>query len=151
MGYFLFESILYSSLPIRMLHPEEWLVVQTQLRVGFLIVFFLLGIATGIENYLLFHSIVGPLYALEKGLKNLAKGELNEEVRIRDTDQLQDLIMAFEEMRKIIRQRLLAQEKTSELMTKELERVLSNVTTENIAEIRQKLKQIREEAEKKAA
>src|ERR1043166_287780 len=82
MGYFLFESILYSSLPIRMLHPEEWLVVRTQLRVGFLIVFFLLGIATGIENYLLFHSIVGPLYALEKGLKNLAKGELNEEVRI---------------------------------------------------------------------
>ncbi len=150
-GYFLFETMLRTSSPIKVLSLEEWLAIRTLLRAGFLVILMLLSIAVGIENYLLFHSIVGPIYALEKGLKKMTDGDWGEEVRIRDTDQLKELILAFEEMRKIVRERLLAQEKTSQILADELEKVLSNVTVENISDIRAKLKQIREQAEKKAA
>ena len=150
-GYFLFETLLKASAPIKVLSPEDWLSIRTILRAGFFVILLLLTIAVGLENYLLFHSIVGPIYALEKGLKKMTDGDWGEEVKIRDTDQLKELILAFEEMRKIVRERLLAQEKTSQILSEELEKVLSNVTVENISEIRAKLKQIREQAEKKAA
>ncbi len=146
-GYFIFETMLKSILVPSTVPPIQWAAIQQGMRAAYTIVILILSISIGIENYLLFHRIVGPLYALERGLKRLAEGRFDDVVHIREHDQLKDLVAAFEEMKAILRQRMSAQEKT----VQELERLMSDVSLENISNVKARLKEIRERSEKKAA
>src|SRR6478736_1953555 len=48
---------------------EQWLSLRGTLRFAFVLGVLVLAVATGIENYLFFHRVVGPLYALEKAFR----------------------------------------------------------------------------------
>lgn len=99
-GYIFVESTLATSNLPSLVSSGEWHALRHNLRWGFFIVFIVLLIAVGIEHLLFFHSIVGPLYALENALKRMIKGELNDPVHIRESDQLKDLVDSFEVLRK---------------------------------------------------
>lgn len=146
-GYLIFETMLKSILVPATATSGQWLEIRQGLRAGYAVVVMVLTIAIGLENYLLFHRIVGPLYALERGLKRVAEGQFNDVVQLRKDDQLKDLVAAFEEMKAILRQRMALHEKTAA----ELERLMADASLENIASVRSRLKEIREQAEKKAA
>lgn len=151
LGYLVMESILKSTLMPFLIAPSQWDSVQQGMRAGYAIILFILTVAIGLENYFMFHRVVGPLYALEKGLKRLAEGHYDDVVRIRDNDHLKELVDSFEEMKAILRQKMLAHEKTAELLTQELNHLLSDSSVQNINRVRDRLKEIRSQSEKKAA
>ncbi len=99
-GYLFVESLLSTSMMSTAMTPDQWLELRGNLRLGFAVLFVVLLCAIGIEHFLFFHSIVGPLYALENALKRMIRGEYNDPVKIRDSDQLKELIDSFEELRK---------------------------------------------------
>jgi signal transduction histidine kinase len=82
------------------MNTADWIALRGTLRLGFSVVFVVLICAIGIEHFLFFHSIVGPLYSIENALKRMLNGEYNDPVKIRDSDQLKDLVGSFEELRK---------------------------------------------------
>jgi len=149
--YLVFESILTSAISRGSLDMSQWIALRESLRLGFGITLLLLLAAIGTENYLFFHSVAGPLYALEKGLRRLAKGDFGDVVQIRETDELGDLIQTFETMKKQIQTRIDLQEKTAQFLSAELDRVLANVSPDNIGALKLKLKEIKDQMEKKAA
>jgi signal transduction histidine kinase len=99
-GYFFLESTLAASLMKHPIAEAEWFELRNSLRLGFFIIYLILMGAIGIEQYLFFHSIIGPLFAVENALKRMLKGEYNDPIRIRDSDQLKELVSSFEDLRK---------------------------------------------------
>jgi len=150
-GYILFESMVSAAIQNGDLGPEEWMAVKSSLRIGFSVVLVFLLAAVGLENFLFFHRIVGPLYALEKGLKRMAEGDFEDAVMVRESDELKDLVASFEEMKAKIFRRITSNEELARKMARELDKIMANISVENIPHLRQKLKEIREQVEKKAA
>ena len=149
--YILFEMQVAAAISNGILDQSTWPVLKSSLRVGFSCTLLLLLCGIGIENYFFFHTIAGPIYALEKGIKRLAHGDFGDVTRIRDTDQLGDVISAFEEMKKQIMLRIDGHEKTAQVLAQELDRLLANTSAENIENLRKRLKEIRMQVENKAA
>lgn len=149
--YTLFERQIGLALMNGSLDVAHWAALRGTFRLGFFFALLILLGMIGIENYLFFHTIAGPIYALEKGLRRLAAGDFNDVTKIRDYDQLGELIESFEHMKKQIAARIETQEKTAHLLARELDRLLTNTSVENIAAMRAKLKELREQVEKKAA
>lgn len=149
--YLLFEHVVSSAVSRQALDLQQWLTLRTETRVGFGIVLLVLLGAVGLENYLFFHTIAGPLYALEKGLRRLAQGDFSNVVRIRETDQLRDLIGAFEDMKAKIASRIEFQETAARTLAAEIDRALADISPRNVESLMKKLKEIREQAERLAA
>lgn len=150
-SYLLFESLISKALLNGPIDHVRWMDLRGSLRLGFSGVFFMVLAAIGIENYLFFHSVAGPLYALERGLRRLSKGQFRDVTRIRETDQLAEVIQAFEEMRVAIQARIEAQEANANVLARELDRLVASASTDNLDAVRSKLKEIRAQVEKKAA
>lgn len=149
--YLLFESQVAHAVSNGALDQASWMLLREKLRIGFSFTLLLLLAGIGIENYFFFHTIAGPIYALEKGLKRLAAGDFGDVTRIRESDQLGELIAAFEDMKKHILQRMENHEKTAHVLAQELDRLLTNTSLENIEQLRHRLKELRTTAENKAA
>ncbi|MFN0117188.1 MAG: hypothetical protein ACKVQC_02695 [Elusimicrobiota bacterium] len=150
-GYFLFESAISKYLLTGPISLQNWGEIKDSLRWGFALTLLILVIGIGIEHYFLFHTIAGPLYALEKGLKRLSDGNFEGTTQIRETDQLSDVIIAFDEMKKSVQSRIEQQEKVAQILSTELNNVILNNTPENIQILREKIKKIQQQVEKKAA
>jgi methyl-accepting chemotaxis protein len=149
--YLLFEHLVTTAVAIGPLDPEKWLELRSATRIGFGFALLLLLAAIGIENYLFFHTIAGPIYALEKGLRRLAEGDFSSVIRIRETDQLRDLIQSFEQMKTAKITRFESQETQARALTAEIDRALADASQKNIEALTRKLKEIRERAENLAA
>lgn len=149
--YMLFETLITRVVQQGTLDPLQWEALKSPLRMGFGVALAILLGAIGLENYLFFHSIAGPLYVLERGLRRLAAGDFHDVTRIRDTDQLRDVILAFQEMRERIAQRVDAQEKAARVLAEEIDRVLANSAGSSPDALLAKLKEIKEQAERLAA
>jgi hypothetical protein len=83
-GYLIFESVLAKHLTHDAITAQNWPALQHQLRLGFLLGLAILLCLIGIESYFFFHSIAGPIYALERGLRRIAQGDFNDVTRIRE-------------------------------------------------------------------
>lgn len=149
--YFLFETLITRVVAQGSLDPLQWVALKAPLRAGFGIALLILLCAVGIENYLFFHSIAGPLFVLERGLRRLSDGHFHDETRIRDTDQLRDVVLAFQAMQKRIAERVVAQETGARALAEELESVLAHADTTPPGELLATLKKIKEQAERLAA
>ncbi|MCG3205467.1 MAG: hypothetical protein KCHDKBKB_02188 [Elusimicrobia bacterium] len=147
--YLLFETQVSRAVASGILDEFSWIQLRSGLRMGFGVTLFLLLAGIGIENYFFFHTIAGPLYSLEKGIKRLASGDFSNMTRIRESDQLGEVIQAFEEMKKQIQLRIESHEKTAQVLVKELDQLLANSTSENVGNLRNRLKDIRILLEKK--
>lgn len=150
-GYFLFENLAAKTLQNLAIPQENWASVRQISRWGFTLILFILMVAVGIENYFLFHKFVGPLHAIENGLKRVATGDLSTAIQIRGSDELNDLVNAFENMRKEMRLRLSTQEKLSESLAADVDRLLANASQNNMNELREQLLKIRKQIQKEAA
>jgi methyl-accepting chemotaxis protein len=149
--YLLFERQVTAALANGALDQATWLMVRMDLRIGFGVALVTILIGVGLENYFFFHSVVGPIYALEKGIKRLTAGDFENEIVTRKHDELAEVVQAFETMKKHIAARLENYEKAAQLLTHELESLLKNASPENIEILRKRLSQIRSNVESKAA
>lgn len=150
-AFIIFESMVSSAMIHHGYSVEEWESLRPLLRMGFLVLLLILLGAIGVESYLLFHRFVGPIFALEKGLKKLAGGDWDHETKIRNGDQLSDLINSFSDMKAEMKARFDAQEKAALLLSKELDRVLKESSKKDIIDLRDQLIEIRNQMGKKAA
>lgn len=149
--YFLFENLVTMAVSASPLDAAQWMELRTAARIGFGVALIVLLGAIGLENYLFFHSIAGPIFALEKGLRRLAEGDFDNVTRVRDTDQLHELITAFEDMKTKLILRIETQEIAARALTAEIDRALKDLSPNNMETLVKKLKEIREQAEKLAA
>jgi methyl-accepting chemotaxis protein len=149
--YFLFEHLVTVAVSQNAMDFQQWLQLRTATRIGFGVALVVLLGAIGIENYLFFHTIAGPIYALEKGLRRLAEGDFTNVIRIRETDQLRDLIAAFEDMKTKLAARIESQEAAVRTFTAEIDRALADASNRNVESLMKKLKEIRDQADRMAA
>ncbi len=149
--YVLFERQVTLALYDGAMDQAAWVIVRGQLRIGFSIALIVILIGVGLENYFFFHTVAGPIFALEKGIRRLAAGDFENITQTRKNDELADVIEAFEEMKKQISSRIESHERTAQLLTQELDRLLSSATHDDVATFKKRLQQIRNNAENKAA
>lgn len=149
--YVVFEAMVENAVISGPLTLEQWIAMREQLRMGFGLTTLILLFAVGFENYLFFHRVVGPIYALEKGLRRLTQGDYHDETHIREYDELKEVIKAFEDMKRQIVSKIELQERTALLLASELDQILVNTSPDNIKHLKTKLKEIREQVERKAA
>ena len=147
----LVEGVVSAALARGGLSEASWTLVRTDIRLGFLVIFVIALALAAIENFLFFHRIAGPLFALERALRQMAGGDFTTPVRIRETDQLADLIKTFEDMRAAMRKQFESQQSNVIHLSSEIERCLDSVSFNNLDSLRKTLQQIRERVEKKAA
>jgi len=103
--YFVFESTLWSSLPLIPLSPAQTATLESSLRLSFLCMLLILLAACGLEGYLYFHRVVGPLFALERELKRIAEGHFDHPARLRTGDELQDIFKTLETAKQSLKDR----------------------------------------------
>ena len=70
------------------------------------VVMVLVSIATIIVTLFVSHKIAGPLYRLKKGMHDLGEGNFSTEIKIRKFDQLKDVVEAFNNMAKSLKEKL---------------------------------------------
>jgi methyl-accepting chemotaxis protein len=149
--YLLFEHLVTLTVQTGAMDLNQWIAVRTDTRIGFGVALVVLLGAIGLENYLFFHTIAGPIFALEKGLRRLAEGDFGNRIQIRETDQLRDLINAFEDMKMKVIARIETQEAAARTLAAEIEKALADASPANLDALMKKLKEIRERAERLAA
>ncbi len=149
--YLLFEHLVTMTVTGGAMDLAQWYELRTATRIGFTIALAVLLGAIGLENYLFFHTIAGPIFALEKGLRRLAEGDFSHVIRLRQTDQLRDLIAAFEDMKTKVVARIETSENAARALAVEIDKALADVSPKNVEALMKKLKEIREQAEKMAA
>jgi methyl-accepting chemotaxis protein len=149
--YLLFESLLDSALSRGPLGQAEWLILKGHFRWGLGIGLVILLAFVGIENFLFFHNVVGPIYALERGIRRLGEGDYSDVTKIREHDEFSDVIRSFEDVKTKLISKLESHQKAALLLANELEQLLAHTSPDNIKIIKEKLKKIRDQVEKKAA
>ena len=149
--YFLFERLVTMTVSTGAMDLNQWMALRMATRTGFAVALAVLLGAIGLENYLFFHTIAGPIFALEKGLRRLAEGDYSNVIHIRETDQLRDLIDAFESMKKTVVARIQTNEEAARTLAAEIDRALVNISPNNVEALMKKLKEIREQADRMAA
>ena len=149
--YFLFEHLITLTVREGAMDVNQWLALRTATRIGFAIALAVLLGAIGLENYLFFHTIAGPIFALEKGLRRLAEGDYTNVIRLRQTDQLRDLVAAFEDMRTKVIARIEMHDSAARTLASEIDKALADISPNNVEALMKKLKEIREQAERLAA
>lgn len=99
-GYYFLESTLSSFLRLQPLSEVEWATLRLSLRWGFFFILLIMVGIVSIEHVLFFHQIVGPIHVLEVAIKRMADGNLEEPVRVRNSDELKELVDAVDDLRK---------------------------------------------------
>jgi methyl-accepting chemotaxis protein len=149
--YVLFEHLVTMTVKQGAMDLQQWVALREATRIGFGVALIVLLGAIGLENYLFFHTIAGPIFALEKGLRRLAEGDFGNRIQIRETDQLRDLIGAFEDMKAKVIARIETQEAAARMLAAEIDKALADISPQNVESLMKKLKEIREQAERMAA
>ena len=107
LGCIVFGVILYalSSKTLTTSFENSRLVVKSTadyllpgLLFGGLIVGILTALTTSIIVILMTHRVVGPMYRFEKHAEKIGSGELSSDLKIREKDQFQDFVTAFNKM-----------------------------------------------------
>lgn len=150
-GYLFLESAISSAFAGPPGSVVEWGTIRAHLRWGFMIIAVVCLVAIGVENIFFFHTIVGPIYALENAIKKIASGNYNDVTHIRDSDQLSEVVMAFEDMRIKILSRIDSQNSALRGSLHELEELAAQSTPANIGILRDKIKATQTLLEKKTA
>jgi methyl-accepting chemotaxis protein len=81
--------------------------IQSAMRTALLWLFVLLALSLSVVGVVLFHRVIGPLYAVEKVLRMIADGDLTVYMPLRRGDELREVADAVEQMVGGIRRRVL--------------------------------------------
>ncbi|MGA1868816.1 MAG: hypothetical protein ACMUJM_09725 [bacterium] len=81
-------------------------VIQPNLVVSFGVGIILVALATIMLTVLVSHKVAGPLYRFENSAREISKGNLSINTRIRDSDQTQELSDAFTAMTEQLREKI---------------------------------------------
>lgn len=65
---------------------------EKSFRFSFIWIVFILMLAFGLESIFWFHRLVGPIFVVERIIKAFASGDLTQDIRLRKSDELKDLI-----------------------------------------------------------
>src|SRR4051812_5477704 len=65
--------------------------LRTNIHLGFLLIYVMALAWAGVENYFFFHRVAGPLFVLERAIRQMADGNFGAPIRIRESDQVADL------------------------------------------------------------
>ncbi|HRY30086.1 MAG TPA: HAMP domain-containing protein [Elusimicrobiota bacterium] len=105
--YFIMDLAIVHSERLSQLSQGEILSVQAAARVALLWALILLLLIVTVGTILIFHRLIGPVYAVEKVLRMVADGDLTVYMPLRKGDELREMAEAVEQMVGGIRRRLL--------------------------------------------
>jgi len=97
----------YKQFHIQLHNMRQVLLPWTLLALG------LGGLAAFMAALFYPQKIAGPIYRLEQRIRNIALGDLREEIRLRANDELQDLAREINQMGERLRERLLEAKEVS--------------------------------------
>ena len=130
--YFAFWSSLVHSAGLEQLSAGDMRALERAYQINFIWVVLVLVAAFGIMSVLVFHRLVGPIYVLERAIKNIARGDLSQDVSLRKRDELKDTAGELQNMIENIRDAVLEdRRKIQEVSAKvpaDVKHTLSTVT-----------------------
>jgi methyl-accepting chemotaxis protein len=146
--YLMFETTLWNSLVLVPLTEAQTASLTLNLRLSFYFMLMILLAACGLESYLFFHRIVGPLFALERELKRVAQGDLQHETHLRAGDELKDVFETLGEVKKSLRERVAQEAQLLEKCASIVEQMARehHVRDPQAAELRKNIQALRETA-----
>jgi len=103
--YLVFETTLRSWLVPIPLSSVDAANLQSNLRLTFVWMLLILLVACGVEAYLFFHRLAGPLFVLERELRQIGEGNFDRFFHLRKSDELQDVFRILEEMKTNLKDR----------------------------------------------
>ena len=106
------------------------LLIQT-----FVVSMIVVGLATVIATLFISHRIAGPVYRFKKVLSSLGEGDFSLGCKIRPTDSMQDVAMAFSTMLVNVR-------KTFDYVDKDLAKLKEKVAAGNMPEIKKSVSEL---------
>ncbi len=106
------------------------LLIQT-----FIVTTIVVGLATVIATVFISHRIAGPVYRFKKVLASLGEGDFSLGCKIRPTDSLQDVALAFSTMLANVR-------KTFELVDKDLAKLKGKLDGGSLEEIKKSVSEM---------
>jgi len=105
--YFAFWSSLVHSAGLEQLSAGDMTALERAYQINFIWVVIVLVAAFGIMSVLVFHRLVGPIYVMERAIKNLSRGDLSQDVSLRKNDELKDTAGELQNMIENIRDAVL--------------------------------------------
>ena len=143
--YVVFESTLWSSLSLLPLTETQTAALAGSLRLSFVFMLLILLAACGLESYLFFHRIVGPLFVLERELKLIAEGDFDREVHLRVGDELKDIFKVLDELKASLKERAGREDRHLADLQRALEHMIRERPSDpRLAEIQKTLETLRQ-------
>jgi methyl-accepting chemotaxis protein len=109
--YFAFWSSLVRSAGLEQLSSGDMKALEHAYQINFIWVVVVLVAAFGIMSVLVFHRLVGPIYVMQRAMKNLSNGDLSQDVTLRKNDELKDTAGELQNMIENIRDAVLEDRK----------------------------------------
>lgn len=109
--YLVLNHILFTSERLSDLSTFEIGSIQKSFHFSFVWVVIILMVVFGLENLFRFHQLVGPIYKIEKMIREIAQGNLTQDLRLRKGDELKDLVHALFFMQGQLKDRIIADRK----------------------------------------
>lgn len=109
----------------------------------YMVIVLLLGF--GIESVILYHRLFGPLYKMQKMMKEIANGNLHEDMHFRAKDELKDFEYSFNEMLGGIRRRVTQDINLAEEISQKIDEVINTANDddrEKLYEVKEMLKKV---------
>jgi methyl-accepting chemotaxis protein len=130
--YFAFWSSLVRSAGLEQLSAGDMKAFERAYQINFIWVVVVLVAAFGIMSVLVFHRLVGPIFVMQRAMKNLANGDLSQDVSLRKNDELKDTAGELQNMIDHIRDAVLEDRKkiqdVSAKLPSDVKHTLSTVT-----------------------
>jgi methyl-accepting chemotaxis protein len=101
----------------------------------FIVSMVVVGLATVVATLFISHRIAGPVYRFKKVLSSLGEGDFSLGCRIRPTDSMQDVAMAFSTMLANVR-------KTFDLVDKDLAKLKEKLAAGDLQEIKKSVSEL---------
>lgn len=87
-----------SSEALENINAAEIAKLQAAMMIEFRWIVVILLVVIGIQSIMMFHRIIGPIYAFEKVIKDLAHGRLIRNFHLRNRDEFKELANLVDEM-----------------------------------------------------
>jgi methyl-accepting chemotaxis protein len=130
--YFAFWSSLVRSAGLEQLSAGDMKAFEHAYQINFIWVVMVLVAAFGIMSVLVFHRLVGPIFVMQRAMRNLSRGDLSQDVSLRKNDELKDTAGELQNMIEHIRDAVIEDRKkiqeVSGKVPDDIKHTLSTVT-----------------------
>jgi len=140
--YFIMNYKLTTSPFTENLSYGEIMALKKDIIVSFIEIMLILAFVVTIQSIILFHRLIGPIYALEKIIEIMKSGRIGGKIKLRKRDQLKELASLLEELGNNYSMWIKEDRERIEKIKQQLESLKNNIPSDKYENILEELNKI---------